>query len=603
MTFASSAIRIGGGSGFWGESDMAVPQLLASGDVDYIAFDYLAEITMSILARARARSADSGYATDFVTDVITPNLEAVAKQGVKLLSNAGGVNPLACTREIEKLIANAGLDLKVATITGDDLVNRADLFRNKVEMFSGAAFPGSDDIASINAYLGAFPIAEALAMGADIVVTGRCVDSALTLAACIHAFGWQPNDWDLLAAGSLAGHLIECGPQVTGGNHTDWREVAASLDTIGYPIAEISGRGDLLITKPQGTGGQVTRGTVAEQMLYEIGNPRAYYLPDVVCDFSEVSIEPVAEDRVQVWGAKGRPATTTYKTSATYTDGFKIITLWYFIGKASEQKAITFAEAALKRARRQLDRLGMKDYGEVVIEPFGNGVHFGHSNESSSRETALRISAKHENPKALSLLLKEATGLALATPPGMALHTGGRPSPSPVVRLFSFLVDKHDLDIRIHLNGETTGHRIFGSNAEQPPDRNTPTPETGATGESTTRVPLRELAYGRSGDKGNNANIGIIARDPDSLPFIWNELTEQKVAGIFSHFLDGGTDGRVERFYLPGSSSMNFLLHDVLGGGGVASLRSDTQGKSYAEILLDTLIEVPASIATDIKGN
>jgi len=591
MASEPSLIRIGGGSGFWGESDMAVPQLLASGQVDYIAFDYLAEITMSILARARAKSADAGYATDFVTDVIAPNLEQIAAQRVKLLSNAGGVNPLACAAKIEALIKEAGLNLKVVTITGDDLVSKAKTFSGKQEMFSGAQFPDAEDIASINSYLGAFPIAEALDKGADIIITGRCVDSALTLGACIHAFGWQPNDWDLLAAGSLAGHLIECGPQATGGNHTDWQEVAGNLHNIGYPIAEISSNGEMCITKPQHTGGQVTRGTVSEQMLYEIGDPAAYFLPDVVCDFSGVTIEQQSEDRVYVKGARGKPATTTYKTSATYTDGFKIITLWYFVGKDSDAKARVFAEAALRRTRGKLETLGLEDFGEVAIEPFGSEVHFGET--EAVRETALRIAAKHENPKALSLLLKEATGLALATPPGMALHTGGRPSPSPVVRLFSFLVDKNDVEIQIHMDGQVFEHRIYGSNAESPAETPVQEPEAPDLSDETIKVPLRQLAFGRSGDKGNNANIGVIARDPALLPYIWNQLDKQVVANAFSQFLTGGTSGKVERFYLPGTASINFLLHEVLGGGGVASLRSDTQGKSYAEILLDTPIEIP----------
>ncbi|MBL6689831.1 MAG: DUF1446 domain-containing protein [Pseudomonadales bacterium] len=591
---SESLIRIGGGSGFWGESDMAVPQLLSSGQVDYIAFDYLAEITMSILARARAKSADAGYATDFVTDVIAPNLEQIAEQQVKLLSNAGGVNPLECAAKIEALIQEAGLNLKVATITGDDLVSKATTFSSKKEMFSGADFPAVDDIASINAYLGGFPIAEALDKGADIVITGRCVDSALTLGACIHAFGWRASDWDLLAAGSLAGHLIECGPQATGGNHTDWHEVADNLHNIGYPIAEISSNGELCITKPQNTGGQVTRGTVSEQMLYEIGDPGAYLLPDVTCDFSAVTIEQEGKDRVSVKGARGKPATTTYKTSATYTDGFKIITLWYFVGKDSEAKARVFAEAALRRTRAKLQVLGLNDFGEVAIEPFGSEVHFG-GNEAV-RETALRLSAKHRNPKALSVLLKEATGLALATPPGMALHTGGRPSPSPVVRLFSFLVDKNDVDIRVHLDGQVTEHRIYGSNAELPPENSLPGPEAPEPSDNMTKVPLRQLAFGRSGDKGNNANIGVIARNPALLPYIWAQLDEQAVANAFSHFLKGGRGGKVERFYLSGTASINFLLHEVLGGGGVASLRSDTQGKSYAEILLDTPIEIPQQL-------
>ncbi len=597
MNASSTSVRIGGGSGFWGESDMAVPQLLASGRIDYIAFDYLAEITMSILARARAKNPEAGYATDFVTDVIAPNLQDIAKQGVKLLSNAGGVNPLACAREIEKLIAEAGLNLKVATVTGDDLIDRADQFTSKQEMFSGAAFPRPEDVASINAYIGAFPIAEALDMGADIVITGRCVDSALTLAACIHAFKWQPNDWDLLAAGSLAGHLIECGPQITGGNHTDWRDIADSLDHIGYPIAEVRHDGAIRIEKPEDSGGQITPGTVSEQMLYEIGDPRAYFLPDVVCDFSEVTLNIETSDCVRVTGARGRPATTTYKASATYTDGHKIITLWYFIGEDSGRKAQVFADAALKRVRRKLEGLGLDDFTEVAIEPFGNDVHFANST-ASSRETALRLSAKHEDRHALSLLLKEATGLALATPPGMALHTGGRPSPSPVVRLFSFLVDKQDVDIRIHMNGGQTHHNLFGSNAEQAETTPAPEPALPENNSVTRAVTLRHIAFGRSGDKGNNANIGIIARNPVFMPYIWQQLTEQRVADAFAHFLGSNARKRVDRFYLPGTSSINFLLQDVLGGGGVASLRSDTQGKSYAEILLDTRIEVPEEYLT-----
>lgn len=591
----SQTIRIGGGSGFWGESDMAVPQLLASEQVDYIAFDYLAEITMSILARARAKSPEAGYATDFITDVVAPNLEAIAKQRVKLLSNAGGVNPLACAREIEQLIAEAGLDLKVATIVGDDLIHKRNAFSDSREMFSGASFPDVENIASVNAYLGAFPIAEALDRGADIIVTGRCVDSALTLGACIHAFGWQPTDWDLLAAGSLAGHLIECGPQVTGGNHTDWRDIAESLDNIGYPIAEISDHGEIFITKPKGTGGQVTTGTVTEQMLYEIGDPSAYFLPDVICDFSHVKAEAQKDGGVRVDGARGRPATSTYKTSATYTDGFKIITLWYFIGKESQEKATVFANAALKRTRRKLKTLEIPDFAEVAIEPFGSEVHFGKKTEST-RETALRLCAKHETPKALSLLLKEATGLALATPPGMALHTGGRPTPSPVVRLFSFLVDKTEVDIEIHIEGEVTKHQIHSSNYELSKPGGAPEPPNAGAAQKCVRVPLRDVALGRSGDKGNNANIGVIARNPDVMPFLWEQLTEARVAQCFSHFLADGAAGKVERFYLPGTSALNFLLHDVLGGGGVASLRSDTQGKSYAEILLDIEIELPEEL-------
>ena len=292
-------IRIGGATGYWGEADMALPQFMTEGDLDFIVFDYLAEITMSILARAKAVDPEKGYATDFVTGVVAPHLAAIAQSGVKLISNAGGVNPEACGAAIRQLIDAAGLPLTVAVVTGDDLMPQLDklLDSDPSEMFSGETPPPRDSIASANAYLGAFPIAEALDLGADIVVTGRCVDSAVTLGACIHQFGWQREDLDLLAAGSLAGHLIECGPQVTGGNYTDWHEVHETLHEVGYPIAEIAADGSMVITNPGGTGGCVTRGTVGEQLLYEIGDPTHYELPDVICDFTAVQLQQIETDR------------------------------------------------------------------------------------------------------------------------------------------------------------------------------------------------------------------------------------------------------------------------------------------------------------------
>tara|TARA_R110002110_G_scaffold88080_1_gene229443 strand:- start:6825 stop:8624 length:1800 start_codon:yes stop_codon:yes gene_type:complete len=588
-----SAIRVGGGSGYWGDSDMALPQLLQSDRMDYVVFDYLAEITMSIMARARKKSPDAGYAPDFVTNVVGPNLEIVAKKGVKILSNAGGVNPRVCASEIEKLIEVAGLDLKVATVYGDDLTARADEFSDAREMFSGDAFPDPETIASINAYLGAFPIADALNRGADIVITGRCVDSALTLAACIHAFGWRSTDWDLLSAGSLAGHLLECGPQASGGNFTDWDRVAETLHAAGYPIAEIQANGEFIVTKPSDTGGEVSVGTVAEQMLYEIGDPRAYTLPDVDCDFSDVTIQEVGADRVSVRGANGRAASNTYKASATFADGWKISTLWYFIGERALEKSNHFATAALARSRRKLGALGFGDFREVSVEPFGSEAHFGAwAREEAGREVAIKIAAKHDNPKALQILLKEASGLALAAPPGLALYAGGRPKPSPVVRLFSFLVDKDAVDAGVRIGTECIPHSADMPNdipAPLPPAPN-PIPPRDRTG--LVSVPLRRLAWGRSGDKGDKANIGIVPRHKEYAPWIWEQLTEQAVSERFAHFLEGP----VERFFLPGTAAINFLLHDVLGGGGIASLRNDPQGKSYAQVLLEVPIELPRSV-------
>ena len=588
---------MGGASGFWGESDMGLPQLLAKGSVDYVIFDYLAEITMSIMARARAKDASRGYATDFVETVMRSNLPEVARQGVKILSNAGGMNPEACAAAIREYIEEAGLSLKVATVYGDDLTSRADEFVEQHEMFSGAPFPLPAKIASINAYIGAFPIAQALAKGADIVITGRCVDSALTLAACVYEFGWTEDDWDKLSAGSLAGHLIECGPQAVGGNFTDWQFEPESLVDAGYPIAIIEKDGTTTITKPDGTGGIVNVGTVAEQMLYEIGDPQSYLLPDVSCDFSEVVLEQIAENQVRASGAKGRPAPQAYKVCATYSDGFRISTVWHFVGQEARAKARRFANNAIARANKKLAQSNLGEYGETYVETLGDESHFGRfARAKDTREVVLKLGARHPDPQALGMLLKEATGLALAAPPGLSVDTGGRARPVPVVRLFSFLIPKGDVQLSMEFDGTPIklARSAHVDVADNPPLHEGPVlPEM--NGERIS-VSLRQLVWGRSGDKGDKANIGLIPRDAKFAPWIWSQVTEEAVAERFAHFLKG----KVERFYLPGTGSINLLLHDVLGGGGMASMRSDPQGKAYAQILLDMEVAVPAALLGEI---
>ena len=345
-------IKIGGASGYWGESAMATPQLLQVDGLNYLVYDYLAEITMSIMARAKAKDPNKGYATDFVDFVIRPFADQIAQKGVKIIANAGGTNPIACGEAVRAILKEKNLPLKVAVITGDDILpNKVEISgKGHVDMFSGTSFPDTEKVMSINAYLGAFPIAKALAAGADIIITGRCVDSAVTLGACIHEFGWTETDWDLLASGSLCGHILECGPQATGGNFTDWEDVT-NIENIGYPIAEISSDGSFITTKPEHTGGLVTEGTVAEQMLYEIGDPQTYILPDVICDFSEVTITQDGKDRVHVSPAKGRPAPNSYKTCLTYADGFRAGSYLSLYGGNATAKAEKLAEAALAEPR------------------------------------------------------------------------------------------------------------------------------------------------------------------------------------------------------------------------------------------------------------
>ncbi|MEP4487106.1 MAG: acyclic terpene utilization AtuA family protein [Halioglobus sp.] len=594
-----TVLRIGGASGFWGDAARATPQLLAAGNLDYIVYDYLAEITMSIMARARLKDDSRGYATDFLSAAMKPNLKAIEQQGVKIISNAGGVNPQACAAGLRQLIAEQGLSLSVACVTGDDLLpSAAQLEASGIqEMFSGEAFPPADKLLSVNAYLGAFPVARALAQGADIVVTGRCVDSAVTLGACIHAFGWSRTDYDQLAMGSLAGHILECGPQATGGNFTDWEDVP-DIANIGYPIAEVSSDGSFVCTKPEGTGGLVNVGTVCEQMLYEIGDPQAYLLPDVVCDFSTAVVDQIGEHRVRVTGAQGTVAPDQYKVSATYLDQFRGGTYMSFYGIDADRKARALGIAVLEASRNVFKSVGLADFSETSIEVLGSESQYGSfSDVESSREVVLKLAAKHPDAAGIGILLKEAVGLGLATPPGLSGFAGSRPRPSPVVRLFSCTVDKSTVSVAVECEDknltcdEVHGDRFDTARLSRPTD-----PSVTAQ-EDWVEVPLVALAWGRSGDKGDKANVGIIARDPAYFAYICSALSNAVVAERFSHFLKDDAPGNVERYVMPGPNALNFLLHNVLGGGGVASIRNDPQGKGYAQLLLECPVRVPPKIA------
>ena len=592
----SKKIRIGGASGYWGESMMATPQLLQVDGLDYLVYDFLAEITMSIMARARASRPEAGYATDFITGVLKPNLRDIADKKVKILTNAGGVNPQSCGAAARALIAEMGLDLKVAVISGDDLLANGDQLTAYKDMFSGVEFPAVDKLASVNAYLGGFPVAAALDAGADIVITGRSVDSAVTLGACIHAFGWTPEDYDQLAGGSLAGHIIECGPQATGGNFTDWQLVKDNIANIGYPFIDIDAQGDFTCSKLEGTGGIVNVGTVAEQMVYEIGDPQAYMLPDVTCDFSNVTITQSGDNVVRVEKAKGYPPSDSYKVSATYFDGFRVGTMMSFVGLEAAEKARVFAAAAFKRSRYQLRQHNLADFEETSIEIIGDDSQYGAAAvSSSSREVVLKIAAKHEDMSGAGALLKEISGLGLATPAGLAMFAGSRPKPSPLVRLFSFLIPKKHIAITLDVDGVESQIDVIDGQPFDASKLQRPEAPAAIEQDGLVEVPLVKLAWGRSGDKGNKANVGIIARDASYLPYIWAALDEAAIVTRFGHFMAEGSG--CTRYYLPGSHAINFLIDEALGGGGVASLRNDPQGKAYAQILLDHPIAVPTHIA------
>jgi hypothetical protein len=596
----AKSVRIGCHSGFWGDTETAAVQLVRHGNVDYLVSDYLAEVTMSIMAAQKLRNPQMGYATDFVQVVMAPLAREIAEKKIKVVTNAGGVNPQACRDAVLKACEAAGVTLKVAVVLGDDLLPRVDELRGLdiCEMDTGAELPAK--IVSMNAYLGGFPIARALAEGADVVITGRCVDSAVTLGALIHAFGWTMDDHDRLAAGTLCGHIIECGAQCNGGNFTDWRLVP-DYDEMGFPVAEVSADGSFVLGKPDGTGGLITTATVAEQMLYEIGDPRAYMVPDVVCDFTQATYEQVGKDRVRVSGARGRPPTDTYKVSTTWPDGYKLSTIFMLGGREAVAKGQASADAIIKKTRRMFRERNMGDYRDLSIEIIGGEATYGpHARTQDSREVVVKIAAKHDQKEALGLLGREIAPMATGGVVGMTGSFGaGRVSPSPVIRMFSCLVPKTVVPVTIEIDGRSItmacaaksgGFTAADLPAEAPPAR--PLPTTGPNA-ATATVPLVALAYGRSGDKGDNANIGIFARRPEYEPILDAEVTEEAVAKYFAHRIEG----KVTRWRLPGIHGFNFLLRQALGGGGMASLKADPLAKAFAQMLLDMPVRVPASLA------
>ena len=598
----SKVIRIGGASGFWGDSSVGAIQLVRSGQIDYLVFDYLAELTMSILASARLKKPELGYATDFVTVAMKSVLKDVVRKGIRVVSNAGGVNPQGCADALRVLAADLGVDVKIAVVTGDDVMPLLPQLRAAQppvgELQSGAPLPAK--VLTANAYLGAAPVAAALAAGAQIVITGRCVDSAVTLGVLVHEFGWMPEQFDELAAGSLAGHILECGCQATGGLHTDWERVP-DWAHIGYPIVECAPDGSFSVTKPQGTGGLIAPQCVAEQLVYEIHDPARYLLPDVMCDFTQVCITQTDPDHVQVSGARGRAPTDSFKVSATYLDGFKTAAQMTIVGFDAVAKARRTGEAILSRVGEMLAAQGLVPFSATHLEVLGSESCYGplaHPAAAHTREAVLRLTVRHLAKEALQLLSTEVAAAGTSWAPGTT-GFAGRASVSPLIRQYAFLLDKRELTPAVAVDGVAVSVPNWALSLD---GKALDTINTAATMEvvdgavaadsgagATVEVPLIRLAWARSGDKGDTSNIGVIARQPEWLPLLRQQLTPERVKAHLAHLVHGA----VTRYELPGIHAFNFVCEQALGGGGMASLRNDSLGKGMGQILLALPVRVP----------
>ncbi|XP_042908613.1 uncharacterized protein [Parasteatoda tepidariorum] len=583
----SSNVRIGCASGFWGDTATSVPPLVHGGKLDFLVMDYLSEITMSILAAAKQKSPDMGYTPDFIHSALVPNLPAIKEKNIRVIANAGGINPHSCADALKAAAKKLNIDLKIAVITGDDLLPELEKLKsmNIKDMDKGTSMP--TNVTSMNAYLGAGPIAKAIDLGADVVITGRCVDSALVLGPLLSKFKWNMKDLNKLAMGSLAGHLLECGAQATGGVHTDWHKVK-DWHNMGFPIAECKENGDFLISKPPNTGGIVTVGTVSEQLVYEIGDPANYHLPDVLCDFSNVKFSQIEDNVVLVQGARGKTPSDYYKVSATSNDGYRATSVYPVVGPRAAEKAIITAKSIIERSENIFKKLGLEKFRRTHIEVLGTEQNYGeNSRVKNNREVVMWIAVHHDKKEAISLFSKEIAAAATGGTPGSTTMVGGRPKASTLLKLFSFLYPKNKIQAKITYEGKTESYTpVLFENEQSTHSMNGHKEEKPILKKGTKTYRLEDLAYTRSGDKGDICNVGVIARHPSFVPYIEEQLTPDSVGKYFKHLFNGEKQV-VERYKLPGINAFNFVMREALGGGGVASLRSDPQGKAAAQILTD----------------
>jgi Acyclic terpene utilisation family protein AtuA len=574
-----TALRIANCSGFFGDRLSAAREMVNGGPIDVLTGDWLAELTMLILARERARNPGSGYARTFLTQM-EQVLGTCLERSIKVVCNAGGLNPVGCADALREIASGLGLQPKIAVVEGDDLLPRLDELRARGEDFANLDTGQSLQMPPVtaNAYIGAFGIAAALGYGADVVITGRVTDAALVVGPGVWRFGWSPADLDALAGAVVAGHVIECGAQATGGNYAFFQEIPGA-ERCGFPIAELEHDGSAVITKHPGTGGLVSVGTVTAQLLYEIGAP-AYVNPDVVARFDTIALEQIGPDRVRVCGVRGEPAPARLKVAMTFMGGFRNSMSFVLTGLDAEAKA----ELALRGLWAGLPG-GAAEFEEVAVEVLAGDLL-----------SELRVTVKDRDEKKVGRRFSAAcVELALASYPGLFTRTPPSDA-TPYGVFWPTSVDAALVPQRVSIDGQVVA-TVSASGVAPSPGAAKDTSElengfSAMVGGDTARVPLGRVAGARSGDKGGNANVGLWVTSDAA--YAW--LAQALSVDCLKELLPEAAHLNVERFELANLRALNFVVHGLLGRGVADSTRFDPQAKGLGELLRAQLVDVPLSI-------
>ena len=578
----TAPLRIANCSGFYGDRVAAAREMVDGGPIDVLTGDWLAELTMLILAKNRQRDASTGFARTFVTQMEQVMGDCLDR-GIRVVSNAGGLAPAACAAAVQAVADKLGLSPSIAYVEGDDLLGRLDELRaaghDLANLDTGEPL-GEQQVWTANAYLGGWGIAEALERGADIVITGRVTDAAVVIGPAAWHHGWARDDWDALAGALVAGHVIECGPQATGGNYSFFQEVPG-LERPGFPIAEVAADGSSVITKHPGHGGLVSVGTVTAQLLYEIGGP-AYLNPDVTARFDTIRLEQVGDDRVRISEVRGEPPPPTSKVCINFEGGHRTTTTLMLTGLDIEEKA-----ALLERGLWSNIPGGRDAFADVTVQL----IRSDHDDPASNEEAVaqLRITVKDPDERKVGRAFSAAlTELALASYPG---YFGGGASTQSYGVYWPAALPSDLVWQEVVVGGQRTVVESTPTADAEPIPPTTPLPAALPTG-GTTRAPLGRVAGARSGDKGGNANVGVWTRSDEALAWLDDLLTVER----FQALLPETAALVVERHPLPNLRAINFVVRGILGEGVASSTRVDAQAKGFGEYLRAKVVDIPAAL-------